>query len=248
MPQNVLESIQKLHPSSQTNTTTNSMTNTDNQNLDTTPVNNENKQESVQTEQAVSANGVKFEIVKGIKDCEDKNKGGSHYQEILKAIYPDNNEKILFSTNKDNTLYDSDCYLMGGISGLEPSPDGRYLEFNVGGFEWYTVYMLNVDTGKYVFSPGDGNNIAYVSEIKWSADSNNFAIITQMDEFAGEGENGVYVSEYNNPDKIKKIWGDKNSPGNIKNVNFVGNDKLNIDIELEQSKHGYDFQQGKLTF
>jgi hypothetical protein len=250
IPQNVLESIQKLSPGPQTSTKTSSATNTASHDY-IAPANDGNEQGSV-LEEAVSANnGVKIEVVNGIKDYVIKeNKYLFNYQEILKALYPDNSEKILYSTDT------------GHIGGLKLSPDGRYLVFNVNGYGVRsTVSMLNVKTGKYVFSPDDGNNIAIVGEIKWSADSNNFVMDTRVNDMEGEGEEGVYVSEYNNPDKFKKIWTAPNrwvtkTYTEIKNVNFVGNDKLNFDVEqkvdTENSpskslKYEYDFRQDKLT-
>lgn len=217
-------------------------------------VSDENKQEPGQVN-IVSGNGVRVEIVNGIKYCEDKNYPEIGYQKILKAIYPNNSEKILYSTSKTiQSESEGGCLFSEGICCLELSPDGQYLIFLKTGWEWSKPYMLNVDTGKYVF--GDESDIFIVREIKWSSDNNNFAIITDVNEMGGVGEMGVYASEYNNPDKIKKIWSAKNYfLSEIKNISFVGNDKLYINIEQSDKEnlpkkslnYEYDFRQDKLS-
>ncbi len=199
--------------------------------------------------------GVKVEIVNGIKYCEDKNYPEIGYQKILKAIYPNNSEKILYSTSKTKqSESEGGCLFSEGICCLRLSPNEKYLIFLKTGWEWSKPYMLNIDTGKYVFS--DESDIFIVRDIKWSSDNNNFTIITDVNEMGGVGEMGVYTSEYNNPDKIKKIWSAKNYLlAEIKNVSFVGNDKLYINVEQSDKenlpkkslKYEYDFRQDKLS-
>lgn len=205
----------------------------------------------------IIGNTVKIDIVDGVKRCEfeGSDKLITKYQKTLKAIYPDKTEKILYSTDSSPVL--GDCPGTVGICCLILSPNEKYLIFHKVGWEWSKPYMLNIDTGKYVF--GDETEIKDIEilrDIKWSSDNNNFFITTGVNEMGGIGEVGVYVSAYNNPDKIKKVWSTKNSYSNeIKSVAFIGNDKLRIETE-QSDKEGspkkpityeYDYKQDKLV-
>lgn len=206
----------------------------------------------------IIGNTVKIDIVDGVKRCEfeTSDKLFTYYQKILKAIYPDKTEKILYATDSSLVLEDY-CVGTEGIDSLILSPNEKYLIFNKFGWEWSKPYMLNIDTGKYVF--GDEteiNDIEVLRDIKWSSDNKNFFVTTDVNEMGGVGEMGVYASAYNNPDKIKKVWSTKNFYSNrINNVIFVGNDKLKIETE-QSDKEGspkksityeYDYKQDKLV-
>jgi hypothetical protein len=199
--------------------------------------------------------GVKVEIVNGTKFCSDTEYPDVGYQKILKAIYPNGTEKILYSTSKTEES-ENKCLLSQGICCLKLSPNGKYLIFSKTGWEWSKTYMINIETEQYVF--GDNTEVSDIYNIKnvnWSADNNNFAITTSVNELGAVGEMGVYVSAYNNPDKIKKIWTAKNYLlTEIKNISFIGNDKLRIEIELSENENSpkksnvyeYDFKLDKL--
>lgn len=228
----------------------------DNQGLNTS--NNENEKESEQVN-TISGNNIKIEITNGTKYCSHADYPEIGYQKILKAIYSNKTEKILYSTSKTKQSEQSelDCLSSEGICCPKLSPDEKYLIFSKTGWEWSKPYMINIGSGKYVF--GDDTEIKdiyIVKEIKWSSNSNNFALTTDVDEMGGVGEMGIYVSAYNNPDKIQKIWSAQNYLlTEIKNINFVENDKLRIEIEQSDKENSprkstnyeYDFKQDRLV-
>ena len=212
------------------------------------PINNN---ENNNVKNTVQNNGVTAEVVKGEKFCSLDGYPDAGYQQILKIIFPDKKEKIIYTTEFSDRAK-GDCGWLEGISGLNLSPDGKYLIFYKTGWESATPYLVNIDSGKYVF--GDNSNIYSIREIKWSVDSKNFTLITDVNEMAGKGVLGIYTSEYNNPDKIRKIWSAEDYlKTDIKNLSFLENNKISFDTEIKGenqdikiSNYEYNFKENKL--
>lgn len=189
----------------------------------------------------VSNNGVKVEIIRGKKYCSYEQYPDMGYQQSIKVSYVDNDkkEKIIYTTSdKINsrevaTYTKNDCLFLEHLDYLILSPDGKYLIFHKSVWEASKPYMINIDTENYVF--GDKNDIFIIRDILWSSNNKNFVIITDVNEMAGAGKLGVYVSEYNNPDNIKVIWSAEDYlTADIKEANFVGTDKISFNVEQSE--------------
>lgn len=213
-------------------------------------------EEDFYNKKMIERGDVKVEIVNGKEYCSDKNYQNKIYQKIIKVIYSDKVEKNLYFT--DEPASNKECeFAFQSVCCLRLSPDGKYLFFQKTGWEWSKEYMLNVNTGKYVF--GDDteiNDIYHISgTVKWSKNNRNFVFASNYNAFIGEGEQAVYVSKYNNPDKILKIWSsDTPFLTEIKNIDFIDENEIIIEIEENNEenqdkttiKYKYDFETNKL--
>ncbi|MFA6099084.1 MAG: hypothetical protein WCV50_06140 [Patescibacteria group bacterium] len=186
---------------------------------------------------AVSANGIRVEVINGTKFCSIENNPEFGYQKILKAIYQDGKEKTLYTSSTKLSSDNKDaCLFIEGVCCPQISPDGKYVIFEKTGWEWSKPYMLNIETGKYVF--GDESDISVITDIDWSSDNKNFAITTDSNEFLGEGAVEVYVSAYNNPEIIKRAWTAENSiVTGVTDVHFIRNDVIQITIEQQSTEN-----------
>jgi hypothetical protein len=117
----------------------------------------------------------------------------------------------------------------GFFYNLELSPDGKYTRFNEAAYESTTAYLINNETGEYVF--GDKGDIWIVTEMVWSQDNKNYALITDSNHMSGKGDLSVVVSKYNNPDQYEVIWkSDDPLSENIKNLEFISAKKIKFEI------------------
>ncbi len=87
------------------------------------------------------------------------------------------------------------------FSNIVPSPDGKTLLVNAGGWECNTTAMLNSDGSNFRrLTKADCTG----SDFDWTADSKTFLVSGQKSEFGGESAM-IYVAERDNPEGGKNI-------------------------------------------
>ncbi len=149
--------------------------------------------------------------------------GGEGYQDILKVIYPDKEIKIIYTMPPDRVEW------YGGIIDINFSPNGKYVYFGIFMYESYDCMMLNIDSGLNIT---DCNNIRYspYGDVYWSSNNKVLAIKSEHSDFGGEGVDGLFVSDYDNPEKLNEVfsftWEEHISGSNIYDIRFIDDYRL----------------------
>jgi hypothetical protein len=175
--------------------------------------------------------------------------GGGTRQDILQ-IYKDGKIKTLYYAPLE--------YVEWGIaiSDVNFSPNGKYIYFDILGYEWTSNKMLEIESNSDIIE-GYGILFYPYKDVYWSLDNKVVAIRSYQDDFSGEGTDGLFVSDYGNPAKLNLIFvftEEEHSGGSdIYNIQFVDNDKLSFSVkfkvknkETSEKKYEYIFKTKEL--
>ncbi|HEX9722422.1 MAG TPA: hypothetical protein VGA53_04105 [Candidatus Paceibacterota bacterium] len=141
-----------------------------------------------------------------------------------------NTKLYLYSPQNSTLLYqyaDSDtrCY-SGTLSGSWFLENENYIRINIVGYESYRNAIVDIRTGKDILE--DYNII--LGKTAWSSDKQLLAINSKTDDFAGEGQETLFISDYGNPAKLNVVFAIPNSKRFEKEIYEVSfssdNDKL----------------------
>jgi hypothetical protein len=149
--------------------------------------------------------------------------GGQDYQDILKVIFPDKKIKTIYTIPPETVSW------YGNIANINFSPDGKYVYFGITFYEGYDSMMINIDSGINII---ESYNIILnpYRDVYWSSDNKVLVIRSEHDDFGGGGVAGLFISDYDNPEKLNKVFfstQDKRFSGSdIGNINFDGNNNL----------------------
>lgn len=171
-----------------------------------------------------------------------------NYQEILKIIGQDKKIKTLYTIPPQNVEWG------GKIIDVSISPNGKYVFLGKVGYESYTPLIFNIQTGKNIIE----NLPIWFRDLKesvyWSPNNRVLVIQSILNEFGGEGSNGVFVSDYDNPDNLNRVL--YLSPEEVRDggmwirqIRFFGDEKLYIKVggHTETREYLYNTKTKKLT-
>lgn len=120
---------------------------------------------------------------------------------------PNKTEQILEVYSSDvwkevyRTPIESNCFSSLTIGdAVSVSPNGKYVEFFLGGYEWGESRLVNIETKKSLF-PKEMHSQGLV----WSPNGTRYAFVTVLEEFGGTGSDNVWVSS-DNLDKFVSVF------------------------------------------
>ncbi len=165
----------------------------------------------------------------------EKAYGGKPYQEILKVILPKKEIKTIYTMPEERVKWS------GEIQKVNLSPDGKYIYFSIFIYESYDCMMVNIDSGLNITNC---NIILYdpYKDVYWSLNNKLLAIRSEHSDFGGEGVDGLFVSDYDNPEQLNEVfsftWKEHISGSNIYDIHFIGDHELFFAVLLEEC--GYE--------
>ena len=148
--------------------------------------------------------------------------GGGSRQDILQ-VYKDKKIKTIYSVSPEAVSW------YGEIGSINLSPHGKYIYFTIYGYESYDCMMVNIDSGLNIT---DCDTIRYspYEDVYWSPNNKVLAIRSEHSDFGGEGVDGLFVSDYDNPEKLNEVfsftWEKHISGSDIYDIRFVDDYKL----------------------
>jgi hypothetical protein len=170
--------------------------------------------------------------------------GGENYQDILKIIYPDKETKTIYTVSPEMTKW------YGKIGSINISPNGKYIVFILSAYESSEPIMINIETGKNIF---EGLSIWFNDpdeSIYWSPNNEVLAIESEINEFAGLGICGIFVSDYGDPVKLNEVFSnpwEKHLQGiHMGTVQFIDNERISFEIGKEIEKYIYNARTKEL--
>jgi len=170
--------------------------------------------------------------------------GGKCFQQTLKIIYPSKEIKTIYTVS----LADVKWY--GTITGVNISPNGKYVSFILSVYEISKPLMINIDTNKNIL---EGLHVNFVpdDDIFWSPNNEVLAIRSEINEFAGIGICGVFVSDYGNPEKLNEVFSipwERHIQGiHMGKVEFIDDEKLSFEIGEGIERYIYNTKTKELT-
>ena len=134
-------------------------------------------------------------------------------EQILEVIYLDTWKEVY------KTPIETNCYSAFTIGDtVRVSPNGKYVEFVLWGYEWGENRLVNVETKKSIF-PKETHSQGLV----WSPSGKRYAFVTILEEFGGTGSDNVWVSG-DNLDHFVSIFDLKKWAG--------GNPSYSLDFQI----------------
>lgn len=85
---------------------------------------------------------------------------------------------------------------------LNISPQGGYVAYNLHGYEWTEPQIANMKTGEVITDVFKDTSFD-LKNIIWDEDERYIVIKSTLNDFGGEGFEGIIASEYENPDVLK---------------------------------------------
>jgi hypothetical protein len=170
--------------------------------------------------------------------------GDENYQEILKIIFPNKEIKTIY------TVSPKDVEWYGAITGINISPNGKYVSFILSVYEISKPLMVNIETNKNILE-GVHVNLVPDEDIFWSQNNEVLAIRSEINEYAGIGICGIFVSDYGDPEKLNEVFSipwEKHINGiHIGKVQFVDNEKLSFEVGERLEEYIYNARTKELT-
>lgn len=169
---------------------------------------------------------------------------GENYQEILKVIDQNKRIKTIYIVPPQKVEW------YGNIGRVNISPNGKYIAFILFGYESSTPFMFNIETGRNIF---EGLPIWFdnpAEKIYWSKNNKVLVVKSERNEFGGEGMVGLFVSDYDNPDKLGLVF--SLSPKEILDgiyigqVQFLDEDRVGFEIGKKGIKYLYNVKTKEL--
>ena len=79
--------------------------------------------------------------------------------------------------------------------------NSKYFAVNIGGYEWYDLFIINTETSKNILNGLD----IYFDKAMWSQDRQVLLVESRLNEFDGSGGEVLFVSDYGNPDQLNEV-------------------------------------------
>ncbi|TSC68210.1 MAG: hypothetical protein G01um101466_525 [Parcubacteria group bacterium Gr01-1014_66] len=194
------------------------------------------------TETIVAIERGKFYPADSFVSISGDKKVDNHYEEIATVYSPTKGVKKIF----DDKPWE-DASKFGSVVGdLSFSPDGRYVALLLHGWEWVNQFIIDTEQNRNIIAPYDSLIQFYDpnKDILWSSDGNVLAIISFHNDFAGGGTDGLFISEFGDPSKLRKIfsWGEEEHFGNSKfqEISFISNERVQFTVLLKKCRWNGD--------
>jgi len=173
---------------------------------------------------------------------------------ILKIIYQDGEIKTVYTEeNKPSEVDGKIIYPFAGgkkIMDIGFQSNEKYMKLGWSTYAYYGSYLLNIDNGKDILAPYPIWN----GDIYWSPNNKVLAVKSRVNEYGGDGTYGIFVSDYDNPEKLNKIFAPDYqkevaiSPGlYISDLYFIGDDRLFFTVDLRKRRSAKDYDILKTT-
>jgi len=165
---------------------------------------------------------------------------------VLKVIYQNGQIKTIYTEeNKPREDNDKIIYPYAGgkkIGGISFQPNEKYIRLGWSAYAWHGSYLLNMNTGKDILA---SYSIRY-GDIYWSPDNKVLAAKSHVNEVGGDGVEGLFVSDYGNPEKLNEVFSiphEKYSKGmRISVIGFIDSEHLSFEIfEIEEKLQEYTY-------
>jgi hypothetical protein len=170
--------------------------------------------------------------------------GGKCFQQTLKIIYPSKEIKTIYTVSLADVKWD------GTITGVNISPNGKYVSFILSVYEISKPLMINIETNKDIL---EGVHVNFVpdEDIFWSPNNEVLAIRSETNDFAGIGICGVFVSDYGNPEKLNEVFSipwEKHINGiHMGKIQFIDNERVSFEVGEGIEKYIYNAKTKELT-
>lgn len=174
-------------------------------------------------------------------DSPDDSWGEPGYQGVVKVIYPEGGEKTIYSDKRDDVV----CHYSGPTRDIAISPDGNYFSIS----RRFSAFMMNVETTEKItdrvllLESGTEYTSGLLfneSDVYWSPDNQVLAIRSHMEQYGGEGTEGLFVSDYGNPDALNGVYlhpMEKYRQGiHLRNVSFINNKEVYFEVASEKEE------------
>lgn len=141
-------------------------------------------------------------------------------QESIRIIQGDRNIR---------TMYEVPEHLVEefvGISDLVPSPGGRYLQFNLIGWEWWETRIFDLEREANILDDASGNPRAFMGEVIWLDGDNLLFAASHSNKNYGYGFDEILISDYDNPTKLNS---------------------LPLEVLCDNSQYVFDYELGDVT-
>ncbi len=171
----------------------------------------------------------------GEKEYKSVNEREMRKQETLKIIGLNGKISPIYSVPEDLVAW----YVKLGA--IRFSPDGNYICFTEDGWEYVKPMIFNVQTKKNILKGIDifFGRLGIYQNIFWSPNNKVLVINSEADAMGGGGKSGLFVSDYERPEKLNQVFAFYEQPGvagpgskvsffecYIFDIRFMGNEKL----------------------
>jgi len=186
------------------------------------------------------------------KECEGEIEGSGGFYEyetdayLLNFIYSNKEIKLIYYQKSEFINEDTGekiCpqpMFSREIKSISLSPNEKYVYLTWSSYEINGPLFLKIDTGIDILKY---SNIWYAfnyDNIYWSQNNESLAIESFLNEFAGMGTPGLFVSDYGNPEKLNEIYSfseEEHMCGSrLQNINFSEDNLLFFSINLKENK------------
>ena len=165
---------------------------------------------------------------------------------VLKVIHQNGQIKTIYTEeNKPREDNDKIIYPYAGgkkIGGISFQPNEKYIRLGWSAYANYGSYLLNMNTGKDILA----SYPIWNGDIYWSPDNKVLAVKSHINEYGGDGVEGLFVSDYGNPEKLKEVFSiphEQYSKGiRISVIGFIDSEHLSFEIfEIEEKLQEYTY-------
>jgi hypothetical protein len=175
---------------------------------------------------------------------------GNVYKQTIRLHSQDGKIQDLYSTVHPADKYGEEYRLTCDLGGetiriFSFSPNCNYAYFDVDSWEWTDQYIMNVQNNNIIFKAEVNGSFGIISDIIWSPDNSRYVIVEEPNLRGGPGERALHASDISDLNKFSKIWTLENDIdnnfwafGEIKNVRFVDNDRVEFRAIINTQEHG----------
>jgi hypothetical protein len=166
-------------------------------------------------------------------DLPEGHYGESGYQGVVKMIFPGKSIKTIYADKRDDVIY------FNPTRHITISPDGNYVSVS----KRFSAFMINVEMGEIITGRvrliEDGSEytdglLFDENDIYWSSDNQVLAIRSHVELYGGSGIDGLFVSDYGNPDMLSGVYinsMEKHLEGiHLGNVGFLNDKEIYFEV------------------